>query len=210
MTSTRGPSFLGSFPLVTLVSVVSVSPKKREWTKGWNPRESLNSLFRVDCYEGCLLCPIENTAYKLIYTLPSPTQLQLIRMNPAIMQEAITATMATPQWSKLLILPWWQQKNQQYWILPIHQSATPHCESSDVLVNLIASDHCLYNNKDFIIVFEFYNLILCICQFSFLLWLGRSTVLTAGIPYSKNHGNFFWRLQSHFHEILHHWKFPTL
>ena len=53
LTLTRGPSFLGSLPVGTLVSV---SPGKRQWTKGRDPREGLNSLFRVDCYQGCWLC----------------------------------------------------------------------------------------------------------------------------------------------------------
>ena len=53
MTSTWSPSFLGSLPEATLVSI---SPGKRWWTKGWYPREGFNSLCRVDCYRGCWLC----------------------------------------------------------------------------------------------------------------------------------------------------------
>ena len=35
----------------------SVSPGKWWWTKGRDPGEGLISLFRVDCYQGCWLCP---------------------------------------------------------------------------------------------------------------------------------------------------------
>ena len=34
----------------------SVSPGKWWWSKGWNPREGVNSLFRVYCYRACWLC----------------------------------------------------------------------------------------------------------------------------------------------------------
>ena len=79
MTSTQGPSFLGSLPVATLVSV---SPGKQRRPKGRDPREGLDSLFRIDCYQGCWLCDHnhEVESYKLnttrlqqagSYTLPS-------------------------------------------------------------------------------------------------------------------------------------------
>ena len=62
MTSTRGPSFLGSLPVATLVSL---SPGKRWWTNGQNPRKGFNSLFRVDCYQSCWLCAHKHTLIHL-------------------------------------------------------------------------------------------------------------------------------------------------
>ena len=50
--------FLGSLPSG---DTGSVSPRKRGWTKGQDPREGLNSLFRVDCYQGCWLCAHSHT-----------------------------------------------------------------------------------------------------------------------------------------------------
>ena len=58
MTLTRGPSFLGSLAVATLASV---SPGQWWWTKGQDPREGFNSLFRVDCYQGCWLCAHKHT-----------------------------------------------------------------------------------------------------------------------------------------------------
>ena len=53
MTSTRGPTILRSLPVAIMVSI---SPGKWWWTRGWDPREGFNSAFRVDCYQGCWLC----------------------------------------------------------------------------------------------------------------------------------------------------------
>ena len=39
----------------------NVSPGRRWWTKGRDPREGLNSLVRVDCYQGCWLCSHSHT-----------------------------------------------------------------------------------------------------------------------------------------------------
>ena len=48
LTSIRGPIFSGSLPVGTLAKVLS--PGKRLRTKGRDPREGFNSLFRVDGY----------------------------------------------------------------------------------------------------------------------------------------------------------------
>ena len=63
LTSTRSHSFQAAYQVVTLVSL---SPKKRRWTKGQDPREGLNSLFRVDCYQGCWLCLLDNNSEQIL------------------------------------------------------------------------------------------------------------------------------------------------
>ena len=126
-------------------------------------------------------------------------------MNPVITQKAITVARDVLKWSKLLILPQQQQKDQQQWIFLLNKSA-PHlqwqskCPCKHYSLRPLPPQQGRLRHG-------YCNLVVCFINSDFGCDLVVAVVLTASIPQNKTEKISSGGSRGISVKILHHQNF---